>query len=138
VFTLADKGGAGGGSPISAQSDQPSTGSSDAASLTRFAALTPAVYAAWDQLGCLSPHVFYVQQGGAVNAEQFAERLADELAAREQSEPRGTPPAATAATIASRRAFYEVRAVRLIHLAAVSVSSDAFVRPTCARGSPGA
>jgi hypothetical protein len=65
---------------------------------------------AWNQLGCLSPHVIYVEHCGAVGVDQFAERLADELAAREQTEPRGTIPTETAATIASRRAFYEVRA----------------------------
>lgn len=65
---------------------------------------------AWNQLGCLSPHVIYVELGGGVAAEHFAEMLADELAKREESEPRGEVPAETAATIASRRAFYEVRA----------------------------
>lgn len=65
---------------------------------------------AWDQLGCLSPHVIYVEHGGAVAAEQFAEMLAEELSRREQTEPRGEVAAETAATIASRRAFYEVRA----------------------------
>ena len=65
---------------------------------------------AWNQLGCLSPHVIYVEHGGAVAAEQFAEMLAEELAKREETEPRGEVPAETAATIASRRAFYEVRA----------------------------
>jgi hypothetical protein len=65
---------------------------------------------AWNQLGCLSPHVIYVEQGGAVSPEQFAELLANELAAREQSEPRGHIPSEVAAGIASRRAFYEMRA----------------------------
>ncbi len=65
---------------------------------------------AWNQLGCLSPHVIYVEHGGAVAAENFAEMLAEELAKREETEPRGDVPAETAATIASRRAFYEVRA----------------------------
>lgn len=65
---------------------------------------------AWDQLGCLSPHVFYVQSGGAVSPIQFAERLAEELAGREKTEPRGKLPAAAAATIAARRAVYEMRA----------------------------
>jgi hypothetical protein len=65
---------------------------------------------AWNQLGCLSPHVVYVEHGGGVAAEQFAEMLADELAKREQTEPRGEVATETAATIASRRAFYEVRA----------------------------
>ena len=65
---------------------------------------------AWDQLGCLSPHVIYVEHGGGVSAEQFAEMLAEELARREATAPRGALPVETAATIASRRAFYEVRA----------------------------
>ena len=65
---------------------------------------------AWDQHGCLSPHVIYVEHGGGVSAEQFAEMLAAELAKREQDAPRGALPAESAAVIASRRAFYEVRA----------------------------
>ena len=65
---------------------------------------------AWNQLGCLSPHVIYVEPGGAVAAEQFAEMLAAALAEREAAEPRGDVPKETAATIAARRAFYEVRA----------------------------
>ena len=48
--------------------------------------------AAWNQLGCLSPHVIYVEQGGGVSPEQFAEMLAEELARREESEPRGELP----------------------------------------------
>jgi hypothetical protein len=65
---------------------------------------------AWNQLGCLSPHVFYVQRGGEWVPEQFAEHLATELNRRELSEPRGDVPKETAATIAARRAIYEVRA----------------------------
>jgi len=65
---------------------------------------------AWNQLGCLSPHVIYVEQGGGIAADQFAEMLSVELARREETEPRGELPAESAATIASRRAFYEVRA----------------------------
>ena len=65
---------------------------------------------AWNQLGCLSPHVIYVQTGGEMSAEKFAELLADELEQREQTEPRGELPAEHAAVIASRRGIYEVRA----------------------------
>ncbi|HEX4343123.1 MAG TPA: acyl-CoA reductase, partial [Verrucomicrobiae bacterium] len=84
-------------------------------SLTGFAAkkiITRAAddVTAWDQNGCLSPHVIYVEHGGGVSAEQFAEMLAEELARREESEPRGQLSVEEAATIASRRAFYEVRA----------------------------
>ncbi len=65
---------------------------------------------AWNQLGCLSPHVVYVQTGGEVSPDRFAELLADELDRREQCEPRGELPAPHAATIMSRRGIYEVRA----------------------------
>lgn len=65
---------------------------------------------AWNQLGCLSPHMIYVQPGGEISPDNFAGLLADELERRETSEPRGELPAETAATIASRRAVYEVRA----------------------------
>jgi|SRR5579862_82066 len=65
---------------------------------------------AWNQLGCLSPHVIYVQPGGEVSPERFAELLADELERREQTEPRGELPSPHAAAITSRRGIYEVRA----------------------------
>ena len=64
---------------------------------------------AWDQLGCLSPHVFYVEDNGVGYALNFAEQLALELARREAAEPRGKIAAADAAQIATRRAIYEVR-----------------------------
>jgi hypothetical protein len=65
---------------------------------------------AWNQLGCLSPHVIYVQLGGEVSPEHFAQLLAEELEKRETSEPRGELAAEHAAVIASRREIYEVRA----------------------------
>ena len=65
---------------------------------------------AWNQLGCLSPHVIYVQNSGVITAEGFAELLAAELQLREASEPRGEVPVETAAAIAARRGIYEVRA----------------------------
>lgn len=65
---------------------------------------------AWNQLGCLSPHVIYVQGGGEISAEHFAQLLAEELDRREAKEPRGEIPAEDSAAIASRRAIYEIRA----------------------------
>jgi hypothetical protein len=65
---------------------------------------------AWNQLGCLSPHVIYVQSGGVVTADSFAEVLATELDKREAAEPRGELPVETSAAIAARRGLYEVRA----------------------------
>jgi len=68
---------------------------------------------AWNQLGCLSPHLFYVETGGGTSPEQFGEMLATELQNREETQPRGELAPEEAAAIASRRAFYEVRAAHL-------------------------
>jgi hypothetical protein len=65
---------------------------------------------AWNQLGCLSPHVIYVETGGPVDPEQFADLLAQELAGREASDPRGELPPEISGAIATRRAMYEMRA----------------------------
>ena len=65
---------------------------------------------AWNQLGCLSPHLFYVELNGSLSPEQFAEFLAAELERREHSEPRGSLPVEDAAMIAGKRNFYQVRA----------------------------
>ncbi len=65
---------------------------------------------AWDQNGCLSPHVFYVEERGAVESDQFAARLAAELIRRETLEPRGKISVEEAAAIASKRAIYEALA----------------------------
>jgi len=64
---------------------------------------------AWNQLGCLSPHVFYVEDRGSVSAEGFAEFLAAALAEREAAEPRGPLPVEIAAEIAGRRSLHELR-----------------------------
>jgi len=64
---------------------------------------------AWNQLGCLSPHIIYVESGGVLPAHEFAELLAKELSEREHVEPRGAVSDDVAAAIARRRMFYEVR-----------------------------
>jgi hypothetical protein len=65
---------------------------------------------AWDQRGCLSPHDIYVEEGSRTKADEFSEKLAEELAAVEKTHPRGSLKPRDAAAIATRRAFYEVRA----------------------------
>jgi hypothetical protein len=65
---------------------------------------------AWDQNGCLSPHVIYVEERGAVESDKFAELLAAELARREISEPRGDISIAASAAIANQRAIHETLA----------------------------
>jgi len=78
--------------------------------LRRVAARVAGDVVAWNQLGCLSPHVVYVQSRGEVLPEKFAERLAEELEQREQTEPRGELSVEHTTAIASRRGIYEVRA----------------------------
>ena len=65
---------------------------------------------AWNQLGCLSPHVIYVQLGGEISPEHFAQLLAEELEKREANEPRGEISVEESAAIVHRRGIYEVRA----------------------------
>jgi len=66
--------------------------------------------AAWDQSGCLSPHVIYVEHNPDIPPEVFAGRLADELAKIEADRPRSSLSEKDAAHIASRRSIYEMRA----------------------------
>ncbi len=64
---------------------------------------------AWNQHGCLSPHAVYVQDDGAASPEALAAALAEELARREQAEPRGSLPPEDAAAIVARRDIYRLR-----------------------------
>ncbi len=66
--------------------------------------------AAWDQLGCLSPHVLFVETGGLLSPEAFAEKLGAELARLETQRPRGPLSPESAAQVFQRRDFYRVRA----------------------------
>jgi hypothetical protein len=65
---------------------------------------------AWNQQGCLSPHVFYIENGGGASAESFAEMLGAELGKREAVAPRGEVTVQEAAVILFKRDFYRVRA----------------------------
>jgi len=65
---------------------------------------------AWDQNGCLSPHVIYVEERGAVESDRFAALLAAELMRRESAEPRGKVSVSESADIATRRSMYETLA----------------------------
>ncbi|MCF7708355.1 MAG: hypothetical protein K9N52_05595 [Verrucomicrobia bacterium] len=66
--------------------------------------------AAWDQQGCLSPHVVYVERGGDATPEEFAELLAGALEQLEKIQPRGKLTERESADISVRRSFYQVRA----------------------------
>lgn len=64
----------------------------------------------WNQVGCLSPHVIYVERGTSPSPEHLAEHIAKAFGRREEIEPRGEIGKGTAAIIANRRRLYEVRA----------------------------
>lgn len=68
---------------------------------------------AWNQRGCLSPHLLYVEHPAPITPEEFSERLASELDRRERTEPRGPIAPEDAAAIATRRSFYHVRSAHL-------------------------
>lgn len=78
--------------------------------LGRLAGKAAADVATWDQLGCLSPQVIYVEEGGAANPESFAEKLAQELDRVESEEPRAVLAPEVSATITRLRGLYEIRA----------------------------
>jgi len=78
--------------------------------LPRLAEAAAADVAAWNQLGCLSPHLIYVEAGGRRSPEAFAEALAGRLEELERALPRGPIAAEQAAAIAQHRNFYAVRA----------------------------
>jgi Acyl-CoA reductase (LuxC) len=67
--------------------------------------------AKYDQQGCLSPHLFYVECGGATTPRAFAAALAGAMAAAEQAMPRGRLTLDEAAAIREARTSGEVRAL---------------------------
>lgn len=67
--------------------------------------------AKYDQQGCLSPHLFYVERGGAVSPRAFAQALAGALTEAERRMPRGRLTLAEAAAIRELRAAVEFRAL---------------------------
>ncbi len=64
---------------------------------------------AWNQQGCLSPHVIYVQENGVISPDGFAVALAEQLARCEMTEPRGELEPGEALAIQARRSVYEMR-----------------------------
>ncbi len=67
--------------------------------------------AMWDQSGCLSPQVIFVEQGGMLPPEAFAKRLAEALETLESRLPCGRGRAGAAEAVFRRREYYRVRAV---------------------------
>ncbi|MBI4573398.1 MAG: acyl-CoA reductase [candidate division NC10 bacterium] len=66
----------------------------------------------FDQQGCVSPHVVYVERGGAIPPEAFAERLGEAMAVFERRMPRGRLTTEEGAAIRQARAEAEFSELR--------------------------
>lgn len=78
----------------------------NAQELARRAAMDVSFY---DQQGCLSPHVLYLERGGEVTPKAFAKILADEMEAFNQAIPRGPLDASETIAINGMRETYEFK-----------------------------
>lgn len=87
-----------------------------AAALDTLRAPQTARLAAWDvmrydQQGCYSPHVFYVERGGRVSPREFAQYLASELASLQHRFPRRALALEDAAAVAGWRQAIELQSM---------------------------
>jgi hypothetical protein len=64
--------------------------------------------AAFDQQGCVSPHLVYVEEGGPVSPRDFAAAMAAALGELERSLPRGRIPLGASAAIQNLRDMAEM------------------------------
>jgi hypothetical protein len=80
-------------------------GETEAVEVARRCALDVATF---DQQGCVSPHVVYVEEGGETDARGFARLLADGMAAVEKELPRGTLAPREASAIRQLRGEAEI------------------------------
>jgi hypothetical protein len=67
--------------------------------------------ARYEQQGCYSPHLFYVERGGAVAPRAFAQYLAGELASLQRRFPRRALALEEATAVAGWRQAAELRAI---------------------------
>ena len=63
----------------------------------------------YDQQGCLSPHLFYVEERGELGPRKFAAALAEAMATYQSRVPRGALSVEEAAAVAQTRTAYEFR-----------------------------
>jgi len=72
--------------------------------LAELAAFDTSVY---DQQGCMSPHAFYIEEGGEISPREFASALAVAMAKYQERVPRGQLSVEEAAHIAKLRGLCE-------------------------------
>jgi hypothetical protein len=68
--------------------------------------------ARFEQQGCYSPHVFYVQRGGRLSPEEFAQHLASALAALQHKWPSRVLTLEEAAVVSTWRERHELTALK--------------------------
>jgi hypothetical protein len=78
----------------------------NARAIAKRAALDVAMY---DQQGCLSPHLFYVETGGAVSPKEFARLLGEELETLSVKLPRGKISTGTGSTLRQLKEVSEMK-----------------------------
>lgn len=96
--------------------------------------------AVFDQHGCVSPHVVYVERGGARTPEEFAEQVAAAFETLEEELPRGPVTTAEAAAIQQVRSEAEFRELAGAHVRVLAgtgtrytviLDDDAGFTPSC-------
>lgn len=96
--------------------------------------------ALFDQRGCVCPHLFFVEEGGEIDPEDWAEMLAGALEGLEEELPSGPVPPDTGAALQQIRGTAEMEESlgrgRVLHGGAhapwtVLVQPDGGLEPTC-------
>ena len=75
----------------------------------RTASAAARAVAAFDQRGCVSPHLFWVEEGGALTPAEWAARLAAAMAAVERQLPAGPIPPEVASQVQQLRGSWELK-----------------------------
>jgi hypothetical protein len=82
--------------------------------------------AIFDQHGCVSPHVVYVEQGGDIAPDDFAGKVAEALQTLEEELPRGPLTPAEAAAIQQVRGAAEFREIGGHHVRVLAGAGTRF------------
>lgn len=107
----------------------------EAAGAVRVAREAALAVALFDQQGCVSPHMLYVESGGEVGPDRFAALLAAELEALHETLPRGSITEAESAAILEARAAAEFASDAVVHAGRGTRSTVIFERDPSFRAS---
>ena len=88
-----------------------------APSITAAAAIDVSMF---DQQGCLSPHLLYIETGGELSPREFAQSLALAMERINQELPRGKITLQQSAVVRSFREKYEIKDIKGVPVAVIS------------------